>query len=149
MPTDGTQYARFDDKGCGPTGSRTLAINQLNENLGGARRLTFDYEMKATIPAGCQGASAQIQLLFTGNGTQVLWTSPTFATAGDVQQRAQSVVLPSLPSLPDPTACTGACNMLTIQMTTSGGCTGGDGGGSLNDCPCGEFLFSIDNLRVE
>lgn len=130
MPTHGTHYLSLFTSTTNNWYYGTCTVYQDDVHFDLATTLTFDYEFWGS--AG-DGMSVTVELLFTSNGTDVLWSqtftgyySGMFPASFDDHIVNETVTLPVLPD----------AGRLTLKLSTVGGqnATG---------------YFSIDNVRVD
>ena len=109
MPTNGIYNARIFTVRNDGLPSLGGSIYQDNVDFSKSKSLTFDYLISGAVGPHTQGYSSpysiEINILFTGNGTDTLWTktisgsSDPYAgpTLDNVQKKDEIISLPSLP----------------------------------------------------
>ena len=94
--------------------------------------MSFDYSVAGSV--GASGGSATLEILFTSNGTETLWTKTINAASTlPIQKRGELITLPAATSP----------GRLTFKLVIVGGLTSGNVVTQTN------MTFGIDNLVVQ
>lgn len=129
MPTDGTYFL-----GMQPDGAMTMSIAQEGVYLDASTELLFDFEISGQLGDEDTAGDVRIELLFTSQGTSVLWEREYLHQPGvvmpipAVQQRDEQV---TFTPFPEP-------GRLMLRLTQT--CNGNPSSTSVS--------FAIDNLRA-
>jgi hypothetical protein len=113
MPTNGVRYAYLESEN--GFSSHPASIFQDNVDLTHSTTLSFGYSLAGTLGQG--GGTATLQVLFTSNGTQTLWTRTIdAATTLPIQNISESITLPA--------SAKASAGRLTITLVSLGGSNG-------------------------